>query len=257
MKVPSEFGVEYDACRDVYERVFGDISCERSCKASLSDRDAMKAKKDYTLTYGELRGMEPLWKLLCRIDNEHAEEVRLHEVKRFYDLGSGSGRPVVAAALALSNLRDKYIIQNPTKPRVPLACVGIELLPGLYDLSVEAKEQWESLYIAPTNNISDSSIPTLPAELQFHLGSIFDLAVCDWTDGDVVFVNSTCFDVSMLLRVHEIAQGMKVGSLIVTLSRSMIEIGAIARNIKEKCASLVEQEPTWRLLFESREEMSW
>jgi hypothetical protein len=197
--------------------------------------------------------MEPLWKLLCRIDKEHAEEVKLHEVKRFYDLGSGSGRPVVAAALTLSYLRGRYLQQNPTNPGVPLTCVGIELLPGLYDLSVEAKEQWDSVYSAS----SSSSVDALPAELQFHLGSIFDMSVCDWTDGDVVFVNSTCFDVSMLLRVHDIAQGMKAGSVLVTLSRSIIEIGAIARNIKEKCASTVEPEPTWRLLFESREEMSW
>jgi SAM-dependent methyltransferase len=231
----------------VYDRVFEEISCERSCKASLSDRDAMKAKKDITLTYGELRGMEPLWKLLCKIDEQFSADCKLHEVKRFYDLGSGSGRPVVAAALTLSHLRDKYTALNPTESRVPLACVGIELLPGLYDLSVEAKERWVDHY----------SSSVLPAELQFHLGSIFDLSVCDWTDGDVVFVNSTCFDVSMLLRVHDIAQGMKAGSVIVTLSRSMIEIGAIARNIRDKCASTVEQEPTWLLLFESREEMSW
>ena len=120
---------------------------------------------------------------------------------------------------------------------------------GLHQLSLQAQKEYEAL-----NNVTPAQ-PFCP--LHFHLGSIFDLTVCDWTDGDIVFVNSTCFDVSMLLKVYNIAESLRVGAVMITLSRSLIEIGSLSRNIKNQCVAADEEPPTWCLLFESREEMSW
>jgi len=61
----------------------------------------------------------------------------------------------------------------------------------------------------------------------------------------------------MLLKVYNIAENLRVGAVMITLSRSLIEIGTLDRNIKNQCVSTEEEAPTWRLLFESREVMSW
>lgn len=241
-RVPSGFGADYEACRDVYDTIFVDIPSELSCKASLSDREAMKVKRDYTLTYGELADMEPMWRVISTLINE--THLNPEAVRRFYDLGSGSGRPVVSAALILV-----HFARATTSGVAPMECIGVELLPGLYELSLSAKQVYDTL---PTP--SDGPRPALT----FHLGSIFDLHLCDWTDGDLVYVNSTCFDVKMMLQIYAIAERMKVGSVIITLSRSMVEIGALAWNIRNQCVTTqTEEAPLWQLLFETRERMSW
>ena len=209
----------------------------------------MKVQKDYTLTYGELVDMAPMWKLINKLKSDF--DVSLCNITRFYDLGSGSGRPAVAAALTLSQLSSQDAV--PRNHTAHLECIGIEILPSLYDLSILAQNQWDEYQSKWKSNAS--CVPA--AELRFYLGSIFDLSVCDWTDGDIVYVNSTCFDVSMMLKVHDIATHMKVGSIIITLSRSMIEIEALAKNIRDKCVATVDEPPTWQLLFETREQMSW
>ena len=66
----SNLGESYEQCQDIYEEVFSCIPCERSCKASLSDRDSMKVQKDYTLTYGELVDMAPMWKLINKLKSD-------------------------------------------------------------------------------------------------------------------------------------------------------------------------------------------
>ena len=235
----SDLGDDFENSHDIYDYIFSEIPCELSCNVSRSDRALRYSGRDGTLTYGELASMGPIWKICQKLVSECKQNP--NTIQRFYDLGSGSGRPTVAAALALKHFQSKE--NNST-----LICTGIELLPGLYDLSLLAQERWENYYI--------HSIPA-PGNLKFHLGSILDLTVCDWSDGDLVYVTSTCFSVSMMLKVHDIATHMKVGSIIITLSRSMIEIEALAKNIRDKCVATVDEPPTWQLLFETREQMSW
>ena len=247
---PSGLGDSYENCHDMYDAVYASIPSERSCQTSLNDREDMNARKDFTLTYGELNSMEPMWKLLHKAHEQsttNALSPTLSNKIKFYDLGSGSGRPCIAAALALSNIASR------TNTHPDIQCIGIEILPGLYELSLLAQEKW----IEYSTKIKNSSIDKIVLNYHFYLGSIFDLTLCDWTDGDVVYVNSTCFDVKMLLQVYEISTKMKKGSIIITLSRSMIEIEAVSRNIRDKGHSTREETPVWEILFESREEMSW
>jgi len=245
---PSELGPDFETCQVRFDRVYENISNETACKASLQDRNDMKVNKDFTLTYGELDTMEPIWKLLDKVNTDFADQVEIHSSARkqkFYDLGSGSGCPVVAAALSLQQQ-----IMNRKDGSLPHTCVGVELLPGLFELSIQAQKEYQTVM---TKDCADLVV----CPMEFYLGSIFDLSVCDWTDGDIVFVNSTCFDVSMLLKVYNIAEKLRVGAVMITLSRSLIEIGALNSNIKTGCACSDETPPMWRLLFESREVMSW
>jgi SAM-dependent methyltransferase len=245
--VVSPFGGDYEACHKVYNEIYQDIPCDASCKASLADRASMKVQKDYTLTYGELSTMEPMWRVLESLIIQ--SYIKLSNVQRFYDLGSGSGRPVISAAVILDHFATAAHCRKPDEGSIPAThCVGVELLPGLFNLSLAAKLAYES-----TAYYATQSRPAV----SFYEGSIFDLAVCDWTDGDIVYVNSTCFDVKMMLQIYAIAERLRAGAIMITLSRSMIEIGALARNIKNQGASSQEEDPHWKLLFETREQMSW
>lgn len=255
----TRLGERYERCQDCFETIFIDISNEKACKASLGDRKIMMKGKDTTLTYGELDTMEPIWKVLSRLFSEHG----LHNdfvpqsdrPWKYYDLGSGSGRPVVAAALAL---RDHLHFNGTVVSRL-VECIGIELLPSLYELSTQAKDSWYNSPISHDIAFSsdNGSSGDTDVDVEFILGSIFDLNICNWTDGDFIFINSTCFDVNMLLRLYDIAARLRKGAVLVTLSRSMVEIGALARNIRDQRVSEEVGPPVWQLLFETREVMSW
>jgi hypothetical protein len=130
-------------------------------------------------------------------------------------LGHGSGRVVIAAALIH---HFDYSI-------------GIEIKNGLYLLSEKVKLSWSNYY---DNCIKENS------RILFYNGSLFDLNVLDWTDGNVVFANSTCYDVEMMLKISDVASMMKIGSYFITLSYQ-----------------LNEERSGFVLLEEVRFEMSW
>ena len=116
----------------------------------------------------------------------------------FYSLeGSGSGYPVFAAGLL-----------HPFE-----SCCGIEILSSLHDLSIQGKSTWDSLYQAKYNS-----------KMEFYHGSITDLTLKDWTDGDVVLANSTCFDDSLMQEIDTIAIRLRAGAYIITLSKRLTDV---------------------------------
>jgi hypothetical protein len=94
----------------------------------------------------------------------------------FYDLGSGTGKVVLAAAL----LHDfKY-------------CRGVELLRGLHEVAVGYQDEWQKVRSSPV--------------VEYTLGSILDREVIDWaSDGDIVFSNTHCFDPEMMMALSALA----------------------------------------------------
>ena len=121
---------------------------------------------------------------------------------KFYDLGSGRGR---ASFLITLLTNDFYHTRGHLS-----SCTGIELLTSLHALSLEAQNRWSDLYPAyllssrgaqqdsgsesdsdsESEHNSERRTRTCIEHLQ---GSILDLQCVNWTDGDLVFVNSTCF----------------------------------------------------------------
>lgn len=91
---------------------------------------------------------------------------------KFYDLGSGTGKVVLAAAL----LHDFS------------SCCGIELLRGLHGVAEDYGRAWEA-----------ANTSLLHPSLKYICGSILDMEVKDWAeDADVVFSNTHCFDADMM-----------------------------------------------------------
>lgn len=59
------------------------------------------------------------------------------------------------------------------------------------------------------------------SEVEFIHGDALDPDVCDWTDGDIVFANSTCFDDPFMRRLASAATALKKGSIFITLTKRL------------------------------------
>eukprot|EP01041_Mallomonas_annulata_P007443 gene7443-15223_t len=116
----------------------------------------------------------------------------------FYDLGSGTGKPVVAAAI-LNNFD---------------ICYGIEILEGLHTISLEMHTEYNARGKPRLNR-------DIQTELSFLRGDILNMSVRDWRDGDVVFANSTCFDDALMADIAHTAVAMKRGAFFITFTKRL------------------------------------
>ncbi|MBI2444574.1 MAG: hypothetical protein HYV42_05045 [Candidatus Magasanikbacteria bacterium] len=114
----------------------------------------------------------------------------------FYDLGSGTGKAVILAAL-LGNFR---------------RLVGIELIPELYQTAAAVREKF-----------NQRLRPALPQsypepDINFRSGDIFTE---DWSEADVIFVQATCFSENLLTQLTERCQQLKPGSRIISVTATL------------------------------------
>jgi SAM-dependent methyltransferase len=198
---------------DIFQALYRNYSSLKTAYISLQERKGISADKSNplhgssSLIYGEIRDLESMEHVLAVL-REHDFLPSQHECV-FYDVGSGSGKVVIAAALLY-----------PFK-----VCRGIEILSSLHNIGLIAQKHYRKFFAVPA--------------VELFLGSILDRTCCDWTDGDVVFANSTCFHDDLFRDMASIAQHLKIGSVMITLSQSL---------------------PAWtgfELFAETRENMSW
>jgi hypothetical protein len=122
----------------------------------------------------------------------------------FYDLGSGTGKGVIAMSLL-----------HPFRK-----CIGIEFLENLTLLSKQNKEKYDKeidKYI--------SSKPELFPEFKKKNEIEFinsDFLKQSWTDTSVMFANSTCFNVDLMKNIATKAnKECQSGTIIVTLTKKL------------------------------------
>mmetsp|Transcript_6120 Transcript_6120/g.8557 ORF Transcript_6120/g.8557 Transcript_6120/m.8557 type:complete len:127 (+) Transcript_6120:333-713(+) len=114
--------------------------------------------------------------------------------------------------------------------------MGIEILPGLYEIALQMKEKFEK--VTSNFHLERRDRPVV----DFLLGSF--LSDLQWLDGDVIFANSTCFEAATMSRLHELAaKGMKKGAVFVTLSRPLL--------------SAESRSEPFEVVWEGRQKMSW
>ena len=200
--VESEGGelADADAARlAAFEAIFQDID---GSFASQHDRAGPDAQSDpsgdpaaaHALTYGEVTyfGMQSLL---------HACGWGEGECKTggvFYDLGCGSGKAVVAAALTRTPAFDR--------------CVGVELLPSLAACAQTAATRAASMM--RSDLLLQSTPPGSPLPELVILQQ--DLANCIVDDADLVFVSASCFSDALLAAILRNAAGMKRGAVFAT-----------------------------------------
>jgi len=167
---------------------------------SKKERDNMKTKAP-TLVYGEIdfmtfgRIMEKIKKIYGLPDVGSSGPIGILQRSGgvFYDLGAGVGKPVIAAAILHS-----FDV-----------CVGIELLEGLHNLSLELLFAYNA----------KGKAKGLDTQCQFIRGDFLDSNAKDWRDGDLVFINSTCFDEITMEKLARMCFRLKKGAFVVTISR--------------------------------------
>jgi len=115
----------------------------------------------------------------------------------FYDIGSGTGKPVFAACLVHDFDR----------------ATGIEILEGLHGASVELLDRWTS----------DDMQMQLPASKRTDSLEVSflrqDFTTRDLSDATLLFANSTCFDDVLMAKLAAATDKCSKGTLAITFTR--------------------------------------
>ena len=112
-----------------YNEIVANFGFDRAKKISSDDRFEQLGEVDVQMTpftYGEIT-FEPIYEILRYLRQEGMLPKKAENV--FYDLGSGFGKPSLAAALSL--------------PEEVSKCIGIEYLDGLYQESLNLKAVYD------------------------------------------------------------------------------------------------------------------
>jgi SAM-dependent methyltransferase len=183
--------------RDLFQRLYDAHPTSDASYQSLQERKnggnhlTQKSSKG-SLTYGEVIDMTLLHEVIDILQGESL--LNASNTQYFYDLGSGTGKMVIAAALT----------------RLFNRCRGVEIMQSLHNIASEVAVDYRN-----TIQSSDSSYP----DVEFFHGDILDLRAHDWTCAGVIYINSTCFDDELMnTLVQMIRTKCASGTVVVTLS---------------------------------------
>ena len=121
----------------------------------------------------------------------------------FYDLGSGTGKPILAMALIH---RFKRLI-------------GIEFLDNLFKLSLSIKQNYDNSIGVKFENYRQCLDFDSPNQIEFLQG---DFLKHSWEDTSIIFVNSTCFSINLMNNIANKAnKECKSGTIIITFTKRL------------------------------------
>lgn len=170
----------------LYQELFSECSLEDAKHLSKTEREERELDEHKSLIYGEIE-YHSFVRVLRKINPTPGT--------LFYDLGSGTGRAVFAARLSHDFSR----------------CVGIEILESLHNAARGVVDRYNKefrQYLCATQS-QHASV--------FH-GSLLKF---DWSDGDVVFANSTCFDDELMEDLSVTAERLKPGAFVITFTKGL------------------------------------
>ena len=135
--------------------------------------------------------------------NYFIKKLHDNEAGIFYDLGSGTGKAVIAMAIFC-----------PFKK-----LVGIEALKGLWDLSMRSRFAYYQTISDKFVKFRDLFSIEKTNELDFYNG---DFMRQRWVDAAIIFANSTCFSDDLMDRIGIKAMfECKVECILVTISKKI------------------------------------
>lgn len=164
----------------LYQRVNG-------AAVSASERKRLHIEED-AFIYGEIQFLS-FFGVLEKVNPQTGEV--------FYDLGSGTGKAVLTAAMYYDFSK---------------AC-GIEFLPGLHDLANMQLRKAQML-----ENSQDKDFSRRLSSVQFIQDNFLH---CDFSDGDIIFVNATCLSYPTWHAIIEKLKALKSGSRVIVLSKKI------------------------------------
>lgn len=139
----------------------------------------------------------------------------------FWDLGSGTGKAVLAAALSKHRFA---------------RCSGVELVVALHEAACGAREQLP-LWAARISDPHLAQVVEEMAPVEFIHGDIAGTDIFWEVDADVVFSNNTRFLDDLLMRIVEKATRMKLGARLITTRvlpncEGILELSEVINNMK-------------------------
>ncbi len=161
--------MEIARAQEIFDRLYAEVP---AYQIAQSEKKRM-GKTDSSTTYGEI---------LPQSFHEVLSAVSPREGEIFYDLGSGTGKATLMAALTFPFSRS----------------VGIELLPGLGDAARQVQSQFDT-----------QVRPQLPPEYQQRRIDFIDgdFLQADLSTADVVFAHGTCYPHELIGQLgHKLAE---------------------------------------------------
>jgi len=195
----------------MYMMATGSVPSQKGKELSVTEREA-RGLTAATLVYGEIR-FEPFAIIFQKIRELYGGLSR--PGGKFVDLGSGTGKPVLAAAL----LHEWD------------SCTGIELLHGLHEAALELHSAWTSPRVREMLPASAQRV-----EIQFLEA---DFTKVEWADADVVYAASTCFDEVLMRACAAAADRCHIGTFFVSLSKRLPSAKWLVRTASREIASVV------------------
>ena len=172
--------------------------------------------KDPTLVYGEIK--YNFMALIFRVIKDDFDGLQ-KAGGVFYDLGSGTGKPVFAAAILHTFER----------------CVGVEKLSQLYTASMEITDRWRKL----TDSVDDEIMTAEQKRCMIEfINDDVKNPEFSMSDATVGFANSTCYDEELMIHIASKADEMVAGSFFITVTKRLPSL-------------------QWDLLEMERYKMSW
>lgn len=200
-------------CEDDFDKFCDEFTTMKGQAASKRDRetaeDPVYKSADYTYTEIEFKTIAVVIEKIRKVYGvpnvacSGLSGVLQHKGGFFYDLGSGQGKTVIAASL----LHEFD------------SCIGIEYLGSLVVAASDVERSYQTTKKQVSQIIADRDFDT---HISMLFGDFMDFSTCkDWTNGDVVFVNSTSFVDATMEKIAELAAGMRRGSFVVTMSKRL------------------------------------
>ena len=192
----------------VFNAVYKDLTLQQAKVLSRNERNTNKElEKTTSLTYGEI-DYSSFYKILRRLGPCKG--------KKFIDLGSGTARALVAARLILDFK----------------SCKGIEILNSLHHAAEGAVQTFSSLKKSMLACHTKSDVNVYEGSITAAEGDL------NWSDGDIVFANSTCFSASLMNEISDLGEQLAPGAIFITFTKPL-------------------QSTKFELLDKSRLKMSW
>ena len=183
-------GLDPASAKALYDRLVESFPEGAGKDVSRAEREELGLKSS-TLVYGEIT-FEPFAEQLLKL---HAYG-GMPEGGIFYDIGCGTGKPVFAAALLHPFRR----------------CAGIEVLTGLSAIAERIRRDFDAT-VRPA-----LPEPHAATEIEIIRG---DATALDWRDGDVVFLNSTCFSGELMAALARLAERLRHGAFVITTTKRL------------------------------------
>lgn len=191
-----------DESQALYDELFSSTTLEMGKTLSKDERDRKQLNDEKSLIYGEVE-YDSFYRVLRKINSPGGV---------FYDLGSGTGKAVFAARLTQDFTR----------------CIGIEILQGLHRQACVVLDRYNT-------SLRQYLCSGQSQQVALYEGSFLEY---DWSDGDVVFANSTCYDDDLMLSMARQAASLKPGAIFVSFTKGL-------------------ESPYFEVLERKRYKMSW